>query len=78
MYSKRCIPAISNITTKKAQRQAMRRELRAMQKRDAQLEALFERIYENNASGQLPTGNFLKYQQNMRRSRSNLPNASKP
>lgn len=43
-----------------AERQAMCRELKALQKRDAELDNLFERIYEDNANGKITDERFAK------------------
>jgi site-specific DNA recombinase len=46
-----------NIVT---EREALRRELKDLQKRDAELDNLFERIYEDNVSGKLTDERFSK------------------
>jgi len=43
-----------------AGRQATQRELKALQKRDAELDPLFERIYEDNVSGKITDERFSK------------------
>ena len=46
--------------TIETERQIMRRELKTLQKRDAELDNLFERIYEDNVSGKLTDERFAK------------------
>jgi hypothetical protein len=43
-----------------AERESLRRELKGLQKRDAELDNLFERIYEDNVSGKLADERFSK------------------
>jgi len=43
-----------------AERQAGQREIKALQKRDAELDTLFERIYEDNVSGKITDERFSK------------------
>jgi hypothetical protein len=43
-----------------AEREALRRELKALQKRDAELDNLFQRIYEDNESGKITDERFAK------------------
>ncbi len=43
-----------------AERQAKQRELKALQKRDAELDTLFEKIYEDNVSGKITDERFSK------------------
>ena len=43
-----------------AERQAMRQELKTLQKRDSELDNLFERIYEDNVSGKITDERFSK------------------
>jgi len=43
-----------------AEQKAMQKELKALQKRDAELDSLFERIYEDSVSGKLSEERFAK------------------
>ncbi len=61
-----------------AERQAMRRELKALQKRDAELDNLFERIYEDNVSGKITDERFTKMSARYEAEQAELARRVKP